>query len=549
MKTYRVNYSIIAIFFIALFSINAVTCQESDSAHNQIEHYNKLGKEKYKQGKFIEALENFDVALKIAQDINDSFYIAKLNSNSGVMHDMIGNYAEAISHYQKSLSIYDRIDNSQGKESVCNNMGVVYEELNMPEKALSYYFMALDIAKSNNNKEKVGGTYNNIAIIYENYLDKSDSAQYYYDKALECFIELGDEVRIALVKCNMGIILLRRGMPEKAREYIDQSLELFQHTGTRADYADALFFKGKLCLEEQKYDEALSYYEQALELADKFKIKKRQSSILSDMAEVYKKQKKYKQALEAFERHTGIKDELMDLEKVRQISKLEMDFNREKREYETELVNKQSEFRIKELEWTKRLLYSVLIIIVLITIVSVMLWNRSKLKQDQELLLLQSRLFRSQTNPHFIFNSLMSIQTFLMEGNIKSASKYLVDFAKLMRSVLANSQKSLVPLSQEIVFLKQYLGLEELRFGDKFDVEFKVNVPFPEEIEFPPMLAQPFIENAIIHGLLPANKKGLLKVEFYKDSKVFFLVIEDDGVGRGDSALKKEDKNHTSSKF
>jgi len=530
------------------FNVKVLLCQDSkaNTKIEQIEYYNNLGKENHEKGKMAEALDNFNAALRIAQDINDSAYIAKLYSNIGVIQDLIGNYENALSNYQKSLSIYDKIHNNTGKETVLNNMGVVYEEIDMPQKALANYFMALQIAQQNNSTQKIGGTYNNIAIIYENFLDKSDSAYYFYKKALECYVEIGDDAKIALIKSNIGIVFLRKGDLEKAQKYIDQSIELFQQHGARSDFANSLYFKGKVFMERMDYDSALNYFQQALELTEKFKIKKRQSNILNDMAIVYKEQGNYKLAMTAIEKHMQLKDELMNLEKARQIHSLEMSYYSEKKEHEIELLNTQNELRARELIWTKRLLYSLILIAILAAIIAILNRHKNLLKQKQDLLLLQSRLFRSQTTPHFVFNSLMAIQTFLMEGNIDTASKYLVDFAKLTRSVLQNTQKSLVPLDQEISFIKQYLSLEELRFGDKFDFEFNVNIDSPEEIQFPPMLSQPFIENAIVHGLLPKNKKGLLKVDFYESDKTFFVVIEDNGIGRTKNTYHKKNKDHES---
>lgn len=103
-----------------------------------------------------------------------------------------------------------------------------------------------------------------------------------------------------------------------------------------------------------------------------------------------------------------------------------------------------------------------------------------------------------------------------------------------------------MPLDQEIETLKQYLSLEKLRFSDKFSVDFLVNVSHPEEIQFPPMLSQPFIENAIVHGLLPADKPGLLKIEFTETNKTLFVIIEDNGIGRERSAMKQKNKDHKS---
>ncbi len=264
------------------------------------------------------------------------------------------------------------------------------------------------------------------------------------------------------------------------------------------------------------------------------------------MADLYKKQEKYKQSINYFEKYSKIDSALMNFEKLRQLHNMEMSFYVKKKEHEIELLQTKADLRLTELIWMRWSLYFFLLFVVLAVVITFLIYKKNILKQKQELLQLQSRLFRSQTTPHFVFNSLMSIQTLLMDKNIEAASKYLVDFAKLIRSILQNTRSSLVPLDQEISLLKRYLSLEKLRFGNKFDVDFRVKIEAPEEIQFPPMLSQPFIENAIVHGLLPSDKQGLLKVEFTETNNFFFLVIEDNGVGREKAAIKQKSNDYKS---
>jgi len=140
----------------------------------------------------------------------------------------------------------------------------------------------------------------------------------------------------------------------------------------------------------------------------------------------------------------------------------------------------------------------------------------------------------------------MSIQTFLLDNKVDIASDYLVDFAKLIRSILQHTRQTFIPLEKEIEVLQQYIKLEKLRFSDKFDYEFIINVEEPEDIMVPPMLAQPFIENAIIHGLVPAQKKGFLKLLLEEKKDEITFLIEDNGIGRRKSLKLSKNENHQS---
>ena len=148
--------------------------------------------------------------------------------------------------------------------------------------------------------------------------------------------------------------------------------------------------------------------------------------------------------------------------------------------------------------------------------------------------LLALKSLRSQMNPHFIFNALNSVNSFIAQSDERAANKYLTDFSTLMRAVLENSEKDFIPLSREIELLSLYLKLEHARFREKFDytleIDEKVNV---DAFFIPPMLLQPYIENAVWHGLRYKKDKGHLEVKLLqKDKETLLITITDDGIGR-----------------
>lgn len=151
------------------------------------------------------------------------------------------------------------------------------------------------------------------------------------------------------------------------------------------------------------------------------------------------------------------------------------------------------------------------------------------------------KALRSQMNPHFIFNALNSIQHFIMNSDESGASKYLNKFAKLIRSILNNTEKSTVTLQEEVDSLKLYLELEVLRFENKFDYEIKVDAGTDLAFyEVPTLLIQPYVENAIIHGLIPKKTKGRLDINIKVEEKFIVCTIDDDGIGRKRSMEMKE---------
>jgi len=146
---------------------------------------------------------------------------------------------------------------------------------------------------------------------------------------------------------------------------------------------------------------------------------------------------------------------------------------------------------------------------------------------------LEMKSLRSQMNPHFIFNSLQSIQNFLFENNNSLANEYLLKFSKLMRLILENSQYEVVTLKSDLMALEFYIQLENLRMPISFNYSFKIDDDIDiEDVSIPPLLLQPFVENAIWHGLHPKKSQGNILISCSIDKNLLIFTIEDDGVGR-----------------
>jgi len=143
------------------------------------------------------------------------------------------------------------------------------------------------------------------------------------------------------------------------------------------------------------------------------------------------------------------------------------------------------------------------------------------------------KFLQSQINPHFLFNSLNSIQSFIVNNDINNAIYYLSKFSQLMRRTLANSRESYVPLRDEMQALQLYVEIEKLRFNDKFEYQITIDPEIDEGfVEIPPMIIQPYVENAIIHGLMHKTEKGNLLIDLRLEGDNILFTIEDNGVGR-----------------
>src|SRR5690606_14845146 len=164
--------------------------------------------------------------------------------------------------------------------------------------------------------------------------------------------------------------------------------------------------------------------------------------------------------------------------------------------------------------------------------------EKKRLKTEYENNLLQAEILasRMQMNPHFLFNCLNSIKYLIQKENFKEAINYLTVFSRFVRSVLETGQKKEIPLNEELELIKKYVQLEENRFDQNFTFNINYMNVSPEDtacILIPPMLLQPFVENAIWHGLLPSKRETkVLEIDIVRDNTDGHLIIKDNGVGR-----------------
>jgi len=194
-------------------------------------------------------------------------------------------------------------------------------------------------------------------------------------------------------------------------------------------------------------------------------------------------------------------------------------------------------FSIKQ-HYTETAWFIILIIVISLLIISFIVLKiiqieRRKEARKKELIILENKFFRSQLNPHFIFNALLAIQSFIYKKEPDEAVRYLTNFAKLVRYILSIADDEMISLDKEMQFIQNYLELQKLRFSDKFNYSINIDPDInPEMIQVPPLLSQPFIENAIEHGIQFKRSKGTLEINLKSNDHSINLEVIDDGIGR-----------------
>ncbi|WP_420592682.1 sensor histidine kinase [Robiginitalea biformata] len=220
------------------------------------------------------------------------------------------------------------------------------------------------------------------------------------------------------------------------------------------------------------------------------------------------------------------------------ISKSEVD----KRKDQIEILSKENEIVKLRLRRNRTTLLVGALMLVLITLILYILYRQYQLNSEKKVLTLEQAMLRSQMNPHFLFNSLNSIKLYIINNEQKNAVHYLNKFSKLVRKILEASSLKEIPLAEELETVELYMNIENIRFNNEIDFAVEMDPEInPSLVKIPSLILQPFLENAIWHGL--SSKEGEKRIRILirqEDSGYITLVIRDNGIGRAEADKLKQ---------
>ena len=263
----------------------------------------------------------------------------------------------------------------------------------------------------------------------------------------------------------------------------------------------------------------------------------------------------YKNALRCHEKYMEYKIAYVNDSTLNSIKNAEVERTRMidsvNHKYETLRIEAEHQKELTRTRMRTRVLLSIALIFILVGVILFFFYKTAKESEENKLradaLEIERTLLRTQMNPHFIFNALNSIQSFITSNNQGEAVRYLSKFAKLMRMILNNSMQQYVLLSEELASLSLYLDLEQVRFNNRFSYKIDIDDEVEEDlVKVPPMLIQPFVENAILHGLMHKPEGGLITICLTENgNNTLTCTVTDNGVGRKAAAEIESKSEHT----
>ncbi len=434
-------------------------------------------------------------------------------------------------------------------------LGVNYKLLNKLDAAILNTEKALQISKDNSLHNKISELNADLGELYMLEGDVT-KAQNIFDESIE------KSKKEPLNK--RAIITNSVANQYKKQQNFDKEIELKKRTLQELEDADVIEIEednveekitvqqlsldiGNAYANKKSFSKAIDYLEKSKVDATKVSDIETKKEAVQKLSEIYKNVGDFNKALNSYQEYVGLVDLLYQKkeneiaeavalsnnlrEKQNRINSLEKD--RELLESKYKLFESEQQVTVENYKRQQLIIYSLVGgLFLLLAAIYFMYKSNKQRRLTNNLLALKS--LRSQMNPHFIFNALNSVNSFIAQNDERTANRYLTEFSTLMRTVLDNSEEDFIPLSKEIEMLELYLKLEHSRFKDKFDYEFLVDEDIViSEYQIPPMLLQPYVENAVWHGLRYKKEKGTLKVSVHQlNEDSICIEILDDGIGR-----------------
>lgn len=490
-----------------------------------------------------------------ANSVDSILYKSKVYNALGAASDDQSDIENAIEYHLIALRYAEASGIDQQVATVCAGLGRAYMFLEEYDIAEQYYLRAIGIKERRKEYDKhLGNYYTNLSSCFDAKGNYELSLEY-IDKAIELKLEANSYISVIPSYNNKAYTLfLMQQYPDAIKSvkraiYLADSLEYeVEKMYAFSTYAEILFAQNKI-------SEAENYMSKSIAMSRKNNDLYLAKYNLDLMYNIYLKKGDYKQALEYYKDRSVVMDSIFNLKKRSEVEKLALEYETEKKNKEIALLNAQNELNEFDLRKSRQLQLAFLIAALLALAVLLLLWSRLKNKKKTDLLLKEAMqrgfekkladselmALRAQMNPHFLFNCLNSINSFIIKNEQEQASEYLAKFSKLIRRVLSNSKQPKVTLADELEALKLYIEMEALRFGNQFEYTIEVAPEIElDYMEVPPLIIQPYVENSIWHGLMH-KKEGVgrlfIKVDQHGEHLIF--TIEDNGIGRAAAAALK----------
>ncbi len=503
--------------------------------HRNISNYDK-SIELHKEAKFFADKAN-----------NDELRIVSLNM-IGVAYRRLDIIKPALDYHTQALKIaYEFSDPSPTVSYNIavsqNSIGNIYLALKQYDIALIQFKKSLEIEEKADNKLGLAINYHNIGYAEEE-KGNLDVALANYEKSLYYNEAINSEIGRMICFNSIGGIYLKKENYKNAEPIIKDALKKALALKDQFYIASSYINLGQLEIELDQISEAEKNLKKGLEVANTYSLKSSIASSSKLLSEVHQKKGNYKAALEYYQKAVGIENTILTDQNLQYVNDIVIEYENENKNNQIKALASENEAVRLRLERNKNIFWYSMLALFLFGIAMFIINRNRTLKQDKQILTLEQDMLRSQMNPHFIFNSLNSIKLYIINNEKENAVYYLNKFSKLIRKILIASKEKETTLQDELDTMKLYMNIENIRFDNEIDFNINVDKSINTEVtKVPSLILQPFLENALWHGLSSKPNDKKIDLNVFKNSSDYITVeIIDNGIGRIASKKIKDNK-------
>lgn len=495
------------------------------------EIYSLASKRYRNRSDYGEAINYANEALDLAKTLDDKSLLANYINMAAVIYRRVDENSQAMQMHMEAMELAEAIKDTFEQSVSLNGIGNVYLSLKRYHASIEYFKKSFDLAVQQKNILGQAINTNNIGEALK-YTGQLDSALVYFFQSLEYNTQVNSEVGYAICYNSIGDTYRLKNDFKQALKYLKQALVLNEKTRDKINVSVSYSMLGETYLQVYDYKRAIEHLNEGLAIAMKIGSKYQIETCARLLAIAHEKTEDLRNSIRYLKISQVYKDSIFNEESLRHITVVRAKHEADKSKFQIQQLNNETSLQKKLISQQRKTILLFAFFVLVFVAGSILIYRQVKLNAEYKGILMQQRLLRSQMNPHFIFNALSAIQVYILENDMENSSKFLSHFARLMRQVLHSSQREYVSLEEEKNMLNYYLKLQQLRFPQPFSF----NITFDKDIEealtlIPPMITQPFVENAVEHGLRSVEKNGLVEVRFLRDNNTLLIEIEDNGIG------------------
>ena len=478
-------------------------------------------------------LEQMAIVMEKLQLLNNNQKIAEAQNLVGYLYLWSGKFRECIDTYTANIEFAKANKLKNILPGAYSGLSYVYMNLDNTEEQRKNLILMADASVRDENIKYAANAYLRLGDIGMNSDSNFSYAIQHYKESFKYRSMLNDSSALAFLQLRIGWNHYLNHELDTALNYFFNSLEYSIPAERLTSITNAYGNIGTIYRDQKEYSKASKYYRKSIEYSHKAKDWYNLSWLYKDMSDMYESLDDYMQAYQNLVLHKQYSDSV-------EMGKYNEGLAKARGLFEAESDKKELELLALKLNQQKYFTYGFGGLIVLIVVIGFLIFRSVRLnakqkisKMDHQISEITQKNLRQQMNPHFIFNTLNSIQYYMYQHDKISTNNYLTKFSLLMRKTLENSQHTSIPIKDELDALELYLELEALRFKEKFNYSIDVDEDIDTHLlKIPTMLVQPYVENAISHGLIHKEEVGNVKVCMKLKGQFLETTIEDNGIGR-----------------